>query len=716
MKNYIILLLTLIISANTQAKKGMWLPFLLETLNEKDMQSMGMKITAKDIYDENKSSLKDAVCLFGGGCTAEVISKQGLILTNHHCGYGNAQRLSSLQNDYLKNGFWAMNTQKELPCPGLSVTFIVKIIDVTASLTNGLSDNLKDTTRVKTIASRTNALIKENTKDGYDAMVKSIFHENKFYMFITEKFTDVRMVGFPPNSIGKFGGDTDNWAWPRHTGDFSIFRIYVNKDNKPATYNINNVPYTPKRSLKINIAGTKPNDFTMVYGFPGRTMQYLTSGGVNEVMNILDPARIELRSKRLEIMDADMAKDRSIFLQYAGKQAGIANYYKKWQGELLGLKKNNGVAYKLKQEKEFNDWASADASRTQKYGQIITDINNVYDKQKQGILLNEYFNEAFAASELFSQLSVLDEIKSSLNKTKSIDSIQKYKSQFEAFYKNTNIATDKKITLVLMEAFKNKFPEMNQAAIVNTENVYTKTIIANKEKMMALFNLKNIDELKNIIEGDEGYKAYLEMSDLQSNNFNTFRKYQQDLIAKYHIYVQGIMEQKEGQAIMPDANSTLRLSYGLIEGITPKDGLQYSHYTTLDGVMEKENNSVEEFEVPSLLKELYNKKDFGNYALPNGKMPLAFLASNHTTGGNSGSPVLNAKGELIGTNFDRIWEGTMSDIMYDIDLCRNITLDVRYTLFIVEKFGKAKWLIDEMDITNVPVSNAKRGFFARLFG
>ncbi len=685
----------------------MWLPFLLESLNEKDMKTMGLKITAKDIYNENKSSLKDAVCLFGGGCTAEVISKQGLILTNHHCGYGNAQRLSSLAKDYLKNGFWAMNLQEELPCPGLSVTFIVRVEEVTKILTKDLSDDLMDTARTNAITQRTNLLIKENTKDGLEAMVKPMYHENKYYLFITQKFTDVRMVGFPPNSIGKFGGDTDNWAWPRHTGDFSLFRIYANKDNKPAAYAKDNIPYTPKKSFKINITGVNKNDFTMVYGFPGRTMQYLTSGGVNEVMNVLDPARVKLRASRLATMDNSMAKDRSVFLNYAGKQASIANYFKKWQGELLGLKKNNAVNLKLKQEEDFNNWVVS-TNKQSKYGSIINDINKIYEEQKNMVLLNEYLTEAFGASELLMAADILDDVKITWEKTKSLDSIAKYKTSLENIYKVLHLPTDEKITMDLMQLFHEEFPDLKESALINTKQVYTNSLLYDRDKVLALWDLKDGNAMINKITEDGAYKAFMELSNLQTKNFTGFRKKQQALIAKYHTYVQGIMEWKKDKPIMADANSTLRVSYGLVEGIEPKDGLSYNYYTTLDGVMEKENNTIEEFEVPQKLKDLYNNKDFGRYALPNGKMPLAFLASNHTTGGNSGSPVLNAYGELIGTNFDRIWEGTMSDILYDINLCRNITLDVRYTLFIIDKFGGASWLLNEMELVQNKIMTKKK--------
>jgi Peptidase S46 len=698
MKKLIILILSIFLFKNTIAKEGMWLPFLLETLNEKDMRAMGLKITAKDIYDESKSSLKDAVLIFGSGCTGEVISKEGLVLTNHHCGYGTVNGLSSLQNDYLKNGFWAMNHKEELPCPGLTVTFISKIIDVTKFMTDGLADNMRDTNRIKEVTKRMEQLVKENSVNGYTAIVKSFFADNKYYMFITEKYTDIRLVGFPPNGIGKFGGDTDNWAWPRHTGDFSLFRIYTDKNNRPAAYSTENIPYKPKKFFTINAAGIKEGDFSMVYGFPGRTQENLTGAGVNELMNVLDPARVKIREERLKIMDEDMRNNRKVFLQYAGKQAGIANYYKKWKGELEGLKINDAVNKKYEDEFEFNKWCNTNESYRKNYGDIINNIKSKYELQKETALLNEYFNEAWGGCEALNQCNAFDKIIGILERTKSVDSIQNLKASWEAFYKNYNQSTDRKITIKLMNLFAEKFASLNTSGLANPAKVFDESIINNKDKMMAIFKLSNYAEIITMLKEDSGYKCFVEMNTIQTNNFNLFRANQIELIALYHTYVQGKFKRNEGKAFYPDANSTLRVSYGKIEGVTPKDGMSYNYYTTLEGAMAKEDSTIEEFQVPAKLKELYRNKNYGKYKMSNGKMPLAFLASNHTTGGNSGSPVLNAYGQLIGTNFDRIYEGTMSDVMYDINLCRNITVDVRYTLFIIDKFGDAGWLLKEMDI------------------
>jgi Peptidase S46 len=689
-----------IFSIICEAKEGMWLPFLLEKLNEKDMRSMGMKITAKDIYNENKSSLKDAVCIFGSGCTGEVISNAGLVLTNHHCGYGTVQGLSSMQNDYLKNGFWAMNNAEELPCQGLSVTFIVKIVDVTNELTAGLADDVRDTTRQKEIAKRIDNLVKNNTniKDGLGANIKGFFNDNKFFMFYTQKFNDVRLVGFPPNGIGKFGGDTDNWAWPRHTGDFSLFRIYVDANNKSTAYNKNNVPYHPKKYFKINIGGVKEGDFSWVYGFPGRTQQNLTSGGVNEVMNILDPARIKIRQAKLNIMEEDMRATRENFIKYASKQAGIANYYKKWQGELLGLQINDGVNKKLNQEQEFDLWLRSNKQYNAQYGTVVQDINAIYGKQKTQAKLNIYLDEAFGGCEGLMQGAKINEMIGQLQKTNNTDSIQKFKAGFAAFLKNYNQETDKKITIKLIDILQKEFSELNIAQDYNIGLIHDQSVLTNPQNMMAIFDKKDAAELLATLQADKGYQLFITLNNKQVENFDAFRKNQMDLIAMHHLYTQAKILKNKDVPFYPDANSTLRVSYGKVQGLQPRDGMQYHYYTTLDGAIAKENMEIEEFEIPTKLKELWRTKNYGMYANEKGQMPLAYLASNHTTGGNSGSPVLNANGELVGTNFDRIWEGTMSDIVYDINLCRNITLDVRYTLFIIDKFGGANWLLKEMDI------------------
>lgn len=700
MKNKgLLLLLFLCTALHASATEGMWLPFLLEKMNEKEMRAMGMKIRARDIYDVNAGSLKDAVVIFGGGCTGEVISQQGLVLTNHHCGYGTVQGLSNLENNYLLKGFWAKNQSEELPCPGLSVTFIVRIDDVTEAMQSGITAGMADTTRTRILQQNAARLEKETKKiSGYETLVKSFFSDNKFYMFLMEKFTDIRLVGFPPNGIGKFGGDTDNWAWPRHTGDFGLFRIYAGKDNKPAAYSKENLPFIPRRSIKINIQGVQEGDFSFVYGFPGRTSEYLSADGVKEVMTVLDPARIKLREKRLSIMDADMAASEKTFIQYAAKQAGIANYYKKWKGELLGLQLNKAVDKKKNEELAFMQWVKSDDNRNLLYGSVLDSLSGVYQRQMPIIKHYEYLNEAIWASEVLKKGSVLVNLQKACDTLISMDSVKKYRDELMQFLTSINLSTDEKITRELHGIYANDIQSNPFSSPEFIRNMYAQSLITHPEELM---KFKSIKELNVALTKDAAYMAYVYYDGEQKKLLPTLRGHQSRLTALYGQYMQALMAYKEGQAFYPDANSTLRVSYGKVEGIAPQDGMNYRYFTTLDGAVRKHNANVEEFNMPEKLIALHQAKDYGRYAIEvDGKptVPLAFLASNHTTGGNSGSPVFNARGELIGTNFDRIWEGTMSDILYDINLCRNITLDIRYTLFIIEKFGGAKWVVDEMEV------------------
>ena len=711
MKSKLLFVLFFLYTFSISAKEGMWLPFLLEKLNEKEMKAMGMKISARDIYDINQGSLKDAVVLFGGGCTGEVISDKGLVLTNHHCGYGTVQGLSSLENNYLTNGFWAKNQQEELPCPGLSVTFIVNIIDVTADVLEGTSkiNNLDE--RAKAIAKNIEAIEKEYQKNtGYTSQIKSFFYENEYYLFLLEKFNDVRLVGFPPNGIGKFGGDTDNWAWPRHTGDFGLFRIYANQSNKPANYSKENIPYIPKKSFKINIKGLKENDFTMVYGFPGRTNEYLTSDGVAETMSILDPARIKLREARLNIMEESMKSSEAIFIQYASKQAGIANYYKKWKGELFGLEVNNAIEKKKIEEKQFQQWVLSDNQRKEKYQHLLSDISTIYKQQQNQILLNEYINESIWASELLRKGSILSRMLTAVDTVKHQDSLKKYLNELQFFQKSVHLETDYKIAKRLFEYFNQDI--FNQSILdkndshyisdVNLQSIYKTSFVSSTEKLEKLIQVQNKSDFKTLILQDNAYQTFHFFDSVQKANLVILKQNTIRLNTLYATYINGLKEFHVNKKFYPDANSTLRVTYGKVEGVAASDGIKYTYYTTLDGPVRKANPQTEEFNMPAKLMNLYQQKDYGNYSIiderGNKTVPIAFLASNHTTGGNSGSPVINANGELIGTNFDRIWEGTMSDILFDPTLCRNISLDIRYTLFIIEKFGGAKWIIDELKI------------------
>ncbi|GBL36079.1 asp/Glu-specific dipeptidyl-peptidase [Filimonas sp.] len=702
MKSKLIFLCLFLYTSVSFAKEGMWLPFLLDKMNEKEMKGMGMKITAKDIYDINNGSLKDAVVIFGSGCTGEVVSDKGLVLTNHHCGYGTVQGLSSVEHDYLTNGFWAMNQSEELPCPGLSVTFIVRIDDVTKNVKQGIEENFTDSAKAK-IRALNIEKIQKAYKDstGFDASVKSFFYDNTFYIFLTEKYTDIRLVGFPPDGIGEFGGSTDNWSWPRHTGDFGVFRIYADKDNKPAAYSKNNVAYKPKRFFKINIGGVKENDFTWVYGFPGRTTEYLSSSGVAEIMNILDPARIAIREKALAIMETDMHSSNEIFIKYAAKKLRLANYYKKWQGELLGLQINNAIEKKKAGEAEFTQWVQADKKRSSQYGHLLNDLSEAYTLQENSARLNEYLTEAIGASELVKSTAAYRNLIKLADSLPTLDSVLLQKKNLMSFLNNSDKETDKKITKALFQMYASAISGSEYTEENFIDKMYLSSFLTSSVKLDALLSIKDKQDFKSVIRKDPAYQTYLYFDSIQIANSTFLKKNQQRIASLYTSYIQALQEFNSGKQFYPDANSTLRVTYGKVEGVKPKDGVLYTYYTTLDGAMMKNNDAVDEFRIPAKLKALHNSKDYGRYAiLEEGKptVPLAFLASNHTTGGNSGSPVMNAKGELIGTNFDRIWEGTMSDILFDPNLCRNITLDIRYTLFIIEKFGGAKWVVDEMNI------------------
>jgi hypothetical protein len=699
------------------AGEGMWLPFLLQQLNEKEMQAMGMKIKAEDIYSVNKGSLKDAVVIFGGGCTGEVVSNQGLVLTNHHCGYGTVNGLSSVKNDYLTDGFFAKSQANEIPCPGLSVRFIRSIEPVTDAVEKGTSRDFDKKTNDSIIAANIEAIVEGRKRisdfnnkvksldqnvpaeSSLEYQVKGFFYNNEYYLFTIERFTDVRLVGFPPNGIGKFGGDTDNWAWPRHTGDFGLFRIYANENNEAADYNENNKPYKPRKHLKINIGGLEEGDFAMVYGFPGSTQEYLTSDGINETMNVLDPARIAIREKRLNVIESAMKESKENFIKYASKQARVANYYKKWQGELLGLKLNDAVNKKKDFEADFLSWANQDPYRQEQYAGIINEQKVLYKAQENNQLHYTYIREALMAPEFVQIAGIVKTIIDKEDKGEDWDNNAWVKSVYNQL-NGMDLYTDKQIAQDLFAMYEAKFEKNNALSVEQINLMYAHSIFKDTVALSKLLRAEDKLTILNTLKADPAYVTF----DFIDSKYNALIKELRPSIAKidenYKTYMQALREYSK-EPLFPDANFTLRLTYGKVQGIEPQDGMYYNFYTTLGGAVRKRNTEVEEFNMPQKLVDLYRDKDFGRYAIEhNGKtdVPVCFLASAHTTGGNSGSPVMNAYGELIGTNFDRIWEGTMSDILYDINLCRNITVDIRYTLFIIEKYGEAKWVVDEMDL------------------
>lgn len=712
---YSLLVFTLIISLITKADEGMWLPQLLNAMNIKDMKKNGLKLTAEQIYSVNKSSLKDAIVQFGGGCTAEIISNEGLILTNHHCGYSAIAAHSSVEKDYLTNGFWAMNKQEELTNPTLSVTFIKRIDDVTKAVLKGVTTTTNE--------AKTDSIIKANIKQlekeavagtHYDAFIRPFFYGNEYYLFVVETFKDVRMVGAPPSSIGKFGGETDNWMWPRHNADFSIFRIYANKDNKPAEYSPDNVPYKPKHVIPVSLKGYKQGDFTMVYGFPGRTQEYLSSYAVDMIMNESDPLKVSLREKRLNIMNEDMRKSDAVRIAYASKYAGIANYYKKWMGEMNGLKNYDALTKKQLFEQKFNEAVNADPLKKEKYGNLFPELKKVYTEYRVLNKQVDYFTECLMAIETFSYARNFISLQTELKKKQKgqPNTFDKTLTEYKklAFFKGYNKPTDVKICEAMLNEYIKGVESVNRPRVLDsfivahnndarkmTEFLFSNTNYADKEKAEAMLN--DFEKFPQLFERDPVY--FLTNSIVKHYASSVFPQYQYDereINELQKLYIQGQKEVFKDKKFYPDANSTLRVAYGKVNNYKPRDGVEYHYQTTLDGIIEKEIPGDEEFDVPKKLKELYLKKDYGMYADKTGKLPVAFTASNHTTGGNSGSPVFNAKGELIGTNFDRNWEGTMSDIMYNPNQCRNIVLDVRYTLFVIDKFAGAGYLLNEMKL------------------
>ncbi|WP_462222476.1 S46 family peptidase [Ferruginibacter sp.] len=712
-KHFLLLVITLSFIARGFADEGMWLPQLLAALNEKEMKRMGMKINASDIYSISKGSLKDAIVSFGGFCTAEVISDKGLLLTNHHCGFDAIQNHSSLQNNYIRDGFWAYNNGQELQNPGLFATFIISIDEVTATVLNGITTSMSERERQSAIDKNIDGYKKNIKKESYqDIVIRPFFEGNKYFMFITETYKDVRLVGAPPSSIGNFGKDTDNWMWPRHTGDFSMFRIYAGKDNKPADYSADNVPYKPKRSLNISLDGMKEGDFTMVFGFPGRTTEYLHSAAVEQIMNVSDPAKIAIREKALDVLNSFMRKDEQIKIQYAAKYAGIENAYKKWKGEVLGLRSSNAVGKKQELEGSFEKIVLSQPAMNIAYADLLKKLKQAYADIEPYALARDYYNEIISKIELFGIAANANSVVTAFTKDEAaykkavIDISEKLNGTFAEY----NPSVDQKLFEVLMEMYVN-----NQKG-ENVSPLLKKLLAENSNSYAALAKsiygqtaLTDLNKTKNLINGVATSGIQTVTNDaaaaLYSDIFKTYvttvspklNEIQNTINQLQRTYMQAQMDVFTKKVFYPDANSTLRLTYGNVKGYTARDAVQYNFYTYLDGVMEKYKPGDYEFDVPQKLIDLYSKKDFGQYGV-NGKQPVCFIGANHTTGGNSGSPALDAYGNLVGLNFDRVWEGTMSDINYDKNICRNIMVDIRYVLFIVDKFAGAKNIIAELKL------------------
>ncbi len=662
----------------TQADEGMWLPSLISSRID-DMRAKGFELSAEDVYSINEASLKDAVVLFGGFCTGEIISHEGLVLTNHHCGYEAIQSHSTLDHDYLTNGFWAMSNQEELPNPGLWVRILIRMEDITKRLETESPE----------------AIIAEAEAEGkcYKASIEQMYYGNQQFLFLYQQYDDVRLVGTPPSSIGKFGGDTDNWIWPRHTGDFSLFRIYADKENNPSAYSPENVPYTPKRRFKVSTEGITEGDFTMIYGFPGNTQQYITSDAVRYVQFDSDPMKIDLRTRRLEIIGRAQEADPAIRIQYAAKHANIANAWKKWQGEVLGLERLNTIAAKEAYEARFRTWA-ADKPE---YATLLDSLHAAYEGAADRYWLEELKNESVRTIELASiAAAVVRELDPENPRSAGSD----YR---ELFYKDYNVEVDRALTVAVLEGYREYLSkrESRDEALEELLRKYKGSVERYVEHLYRHSRFTSAERSQAITfeeaQRDPAYALYklFERTMRIPRNLSNLPEIER----WYRPYLRALMVFDPERPFFPDANMTLRVAYGTIAGYEYADGEYHTPLTTLDGIIAKDNPAIYDYNIPQALRDLYASKAYGRWGVEiDGRLtvPVCFLASNQTTGGNSGSPVLNGRGELIGLNFDRTWRSTMSDIAFDPTICRNIAVDIRYVLFVVDKVGGAGYLVDEI--------------------
>jgi len=705
----LIFLSVLILWAGTvRGDEGMWMLPLIQKLNIKQMSGMGFKLSAKDIYDINKSSLKDAILVFGGGCTAEIISKDGLVLTNHHCGYGTIQKLSTVDHNYLMDGFWAMNHDEELPAKGLTVTFLDHFEDVTAEVTNALASATDQKAKEEAMKTLSDQLAAKAIGDNkfLRARLVPFYGENQYYLVVSKTYSDVRFVGAPPSSIGKFGYDTDNWMWPRHTGDFSMFRIYADKNNNPAEYSKENVPYQPKRFLTISLKGIQQNDPAMILGYPGRTNRFMTSFEVKETSEINNVITAYVRGVRQSILMEDMVADPKIRLQYSSKFAGSSNSWKKAIAMNEAFKKLKVYERRQAEEKTFSEWLAANPTRKENYVQALSDVQSAIEGRAKLQYTLRYYQEALSSIELTSA-AMRFAPKPEGESREGRGGRPNFSSSPSDFYKDYNVATDKKVAKAMIKLFREKVPQSDLPEFYKTidaqfqgnvdayvEAIFSQSVFVSEEKLKA-----TLEGDKKEIENDPALVAGKNISEAMMKYSREIEQYRTLYAKGQKQYIAGMLEMNNGKAMYPDANFTMRMTYGKVQNYSPKDGVIYDYVTTLAGVMQKEDPKNWEFVVPEKLKELYANKDFGQYAMKDGRMPVAFLTTNDITGGNSGSPVLNGKGELIGTAFDGNWESMSGDIIFEPSLQRCINVDIRYTLFIMDKFGGAGYLLNEMKIS-----------------
>ncbi|NLZ18899.1 MAG: S46 family peptidase [Bacteroidales bacterium] len=667
-----------------RADEGMWLPMLISQRIE-DMQAHGFRLTAEDVYSVNQASLKDAVVLFGSGCTGEVVSREGLLFTNHHCGYGQIQQHSSVEHDYLKDGFWAMNRSEELPNPGLTVSFLERMDEVTDAVLKGYVPTMSEAQRDSVVKANSDVIVRQLTDPdkGVRASVEALYYANQYFLFVYKVYRDVRLVGAPPSSIGKFGGDTDNWMWPRHTGDFSIFRIYADKNNEPSDYSEDNIPYTPKRFFTVSRAGVKEGDFTFVYGCPGSTKEYVISDEVRYVGEISDPQKIALRTQRLDIQKKYMSQDQAVRIQYSSKNAGVSNAWKKWQGEEKGIARLKTVAAKQDFERRFSVWAAGT-----RYEGLVERLHELYAQREPVYRAYEYYTETVRTVEL---LQFASNVASALQGGRPVDALA------EIFYKDYFQPIDEEIFVAMLEAYdrqmnpgyKPAFFREKLASYGSVEawrdDLFSKSLFTDRARVLAL---KEAD--LEAVKADPAYALYDAFYQWYREDIQpVITRLDRDIRLAYRDYMRAQMEFEPDKDFYPDANLTLRVAYGHVAGYSPSDAIYYAPVSTLMGIMEKDNPDIFDYDIPQALRDIYAEGGHDG-------QPVCFLATNHTSGGNSGSPVINADGNLIGINFDRVWEGTMSDLVFDPDYCRNISLDIRYLLFVTKEIGHADWLFDEM--------------------
>jgi len=715
MKRFFSLLIILVLcfGLRVKADEGMWLLPLIEKLNMGKMTELGLKLSAEDIYSLNKASIKDAIVIFGGGCTGEIVSSQGLLLTNHHCGYGQIQAHSTVEHDYLKDGYWAMTKEQELPNPNLTVTFLLSIDDVTDQVLANVKPGMSEEERNAAVnETRTAIEAKAGEGTNYRVTVSSFYGGNYFYLLVYERYLDVRFVGAPPSSIGKFGFDTDNWEWPRHTGDFSVLRVYTGADGKPAPFSVDNIPLNPKYWLPVSIKDLNKGDFAMIMGYPGRTQRYATSYEVDELLKITHPNRIKIRGTRQEILMADMQADQKVNIQYASKYSGSSNYWKYSIGQKAGLERLNVKAKKEQTEKQFNTWVNADPGRKAKYGEALNMIRTAVEGRAEYANAQQYLGECFIQGcEILALSSVSTALGNALKSGENqqiIDLTNRLQNNLGSFYKDYNPPTDRKAMKAMLKLYRNDVPEKFHpdfyTKVVDrkfkgdidkfVDNIFEKSVFSSEERVNAFLS----KPVLKAIESDPVYLTATSINKVSSEISKELSQFDGNLTAGRRLWIAALMEMTPEKTLYPDANSTMRLSYATVQDYDPRDGVTYKYYTTLQGVIDKYKPGDYEFDLPQRLIDLNNRKEFGRYASPEGYMPVCFLTTNDITGGNSGSPVMNANGELIGLAFDGNWEAMSGDVAFEPELQRTIAVDIRYVLWIMDVYAGAGHLVDEMTI------------------